>query len=361
MKKIVIFTTLFLIMGTAVFAQSDLQPLANIKVGAKAETITLKQLKNRVEAYQKQAQGTIFTLEQRKEILDAMIDEKLVVQTATKAGMSVTDSQANEYFLQSLAQQVGQPVTEQQFATLIKQQTNMSLDEFFKKQVGMSVAEYKVFMKNQLLAQQYIISQKQNELVNVAPTDAEVRAFYEMNKASFVLSDMLKLFLVVVPKMADAKAAEKTATSLLNDLKTKKTTEEKLKAKMTDEKAGFQAGDILVTKNVQAAQQLGIDYNALITLFTKDKGYYSDVTETDSDFQFYMIREKYDAKMLGLSDIVQPDTIITVYEYIKTNLTEQKQAEFLGKAAEEITKTLRTPANFQMVKTGAALDKLLDW
>jgi len=161
--------------------------------------------------------------------------------------------------------------------------------------------------------------------------------------------------------MADAKAAEKTATSLLNDLKTKKTTEEKLKAKMTDEKAGFQAGDILVTKNVQAAQQLGIDYNALITLFTKDKGYYSDVTETDSDFQFYMIREKYDAKMLGLSDIVQPDTIITVYEYIKTNLTEQKQAEFLGKAAEEITKTLRTPANFQMVKTGAALDKLLDW
>lgn len=361
MKKIVILALLFLIVGTTVFAQSDLQPLANVKIGSKAETITLKQLKNRVEAYQKQSRGVTLTLDQKKEVLNSLIDEKLVVQAALASGIVVTDSQANEYFLQFIAQQVGQPITEAEFANVIKQQANMNLDEFFKNQVGMNVAEYKNFMKNQLIAQQYIISKKQADLQNVAPTDAEVRAFYEMNKASFVQSDILKLFLVIVPKANDAKAASEKAYSMFNDLKNKKTTIDKIKAKMQDASAGYQAGDILVNKNAKAAQQLGIDYNSLITLFTKDKGFYSEMNETETDFQFYMIRDKFEAKMLGLSDLVQPDTTITVYEYIKGNLVQQKQAEFLAKAAEEITKELRTSENYQMIKTGAALDKLLNW
>lgn len=361
MKKIFITLTLLFVMGVAVFAQSDLQPLAKVKVGSASETITLKQLKSRVSAYEKQSRGAAFTVEQRKEVLDSLISEKLVVQAAQKAGLAVTDSQANEYFLQTISQQVGQPVTEQQFASIVKQQANMSLDDFFKGQVGMNVAEYKLFLKNQLIAQQYIISQKQNELQNVAPTDAEVRGFYEMNKASFVQSDILKLFLVVVPKGSDAKAAEKKATELFNDLKNKKTTMEKIKAKMQEQNAGYQAGDILLNKNAQAAQQLGIDYESLIALFTKDKGFFSEINNTDTDYQFYVVRDKYAAKMLDLSDVVQPDTTITVYEYIKTNLAQQKQMEFLGKAAEEITNSLKTPENYQMIKTGDALDKLLNW
>lgn len=361
MKKIFTTLTLLFVMGAAAFAQSDLQPLAKVKVGSASETITLRQLKNRVSAYEKQSRGAAFTVEQRKEVLDSLISEKLVVQAAQKAGLAVTDSQANEYFLQTISQQVGQPVTEQQFASIVKQQANMSLDDFFKGQVGMNVAEYKLFLKNQLIAQQYIISLKQNELQNVAPTDAEVRGFYEMNKASFVQSDILKLFLVVVPKGSDAKAAEKKASELFNDLKNKKTTMEKIKAKMQEPNAGYQAGDILLNKNAQAAQQLGIDYESLIALFSKDIGFFSEINNTDTDYQFYVVRDKYAAKMLDLSDVVQPDTTITVYEYIKTNLAQQKQMEFLGKAAEEITNSLKTPENYQMVKTGDALDKLLNW
>lgn len=361
MKRVISIVVTLATFMTAVFAQSNLQPLATIKVGSTSETVTLKQLKNRVDVYQKQAKVASFTLEQKKEVLDSIIDEKLVVQAAIKAGINITDSQANTYFLQGLAQQVGRNVTEQEFASIVKSQANMTMDEFFTSQVGMSVAEYKTYLKNQMIAQQYVISQKQKEAQAVAASDAEVRAFYEMNKASFVQSDILKLFLVIVSKKPDEKLGREKANSLFNDLKNKKTTMAELKAKVSSPNAGYQAGDILVNKNAQAAQQLGIDYNSLITLFTKDVGFFSEINETETDFQFYTIREKHDAKMLGLSDVVQPDTTITVYEYIRNQLTQQKQTTFLAEAAKEITASLRTPENFQMIKTGAALDKLLNW
>ena len=57
---------------------------------------------------------------------------------------------------------------------------------------------------------------------------------------------------------------------------------------------------------------------------------------------------------------VQPDSTMTIYEYIRQNLTAQQQNQFMAQAAQDLTKELRTASNFQMVKTGSALDKLLE-
>ena len=71
--------------------------------------------------------------------------------------------------------------------------------------------------------------------------------------------------------------------------------------------------------------------------------------------------KKYDAKMLSLSDVVQPETTITVYDYIKQNLTAQKQNQYFALAAQQIAKELDTPENVERKKTGDALTKLLSW
>ncbi len=358
MKRFALGAVIFT-LATALFADSDLTPLAVIKLN-KTETVTLKQLKTRVEMYQKQNGVASFTPEQKKDILDAIIDEKLVVQAAQKAGMQITDSQVNQYFLQNISQQVGKQVTEAQFAEIVKQQTNLSLDDFMKQQVGMSVTDYKAFLKNQLLAQQYVLQQKQSEIQGQAPTDAEIRTFFEMNKASFVQPDMLKMFLVIVPKGTDVEAARTRANKLLQDLKDKKITYDGIKNTLKSD-SSFQGGDLLVNKSAQNAQQLGISYQELIELFTRDVGYLSNLNETEENFQFYAVREKYSAKMLGLSDIVQPDTTVTVYDYIKQNLTQQKQSQYLMTAVQDITKELDTPQNVDRKKTGDALLKLLNW
>ena len=71
MKRIALCSVLLLVSGVLAFAQADLQPLANIKLN-KSESITLKQLKSRVESYKLQTGMASFTVEQKKEILDAM-------------------------------------------------------------------------------------------------------------------------------------------------------------------------------------------------------------------------------------------------------------------------------------------------
>ena len=140
MKRVLTIVVVLLLSIGAVFAQSDLQPLATIKLN-KSESITLKQLKARAETYKKQTGLTSFTNEQKKEILDSLIDERLVVQAATKAGMVLTDSQVNELFLQTLANQVGQVVTEAEYAAIVKNQTGLTMDQFFQNQLAMSVSE----------------------------------------------------------------------------------------------------------------------------------------------------------------------------------------------------------------------------
>lgn len=359
MKKIAITAVLLFSIAAAAFAQSDLQPLVVVKLN-KSETITLKQLKNRVETYKKQNNIASFTIDQKKEILDAMVDEKLVVQAAQKEGLNITDTQVNQYFLQNLSQQIGRTVTESEFSEIVKNQTGMSLDEFMQSQVGMGVSEYKAYLKNQLLAQQYVLRQKQNEIGKVAPTDEDIRKFYEMNKAVFVQNDMIKLFLVVAPKGNDAPAAKAKIESILSDLNEKKTTYDKIKNNNENDKS-YQGGDLFIGKTSQHAQQLGISYNDLLELFERNVGYVSQVNETETDYQFYVVRQKYAAKMLGISDVVQPETTITVYDYIRQNLTQQMQSQALVKAVQEITKALDTPSNVDRKKTGAALDKLLDW
>lgn len=351
---------LALFMSSAVFAQSDLQVLATIKYN-KTESITVKQLKARVGLYEKQ-QGAALSLDNRKKVLDSLIQEKLILQAAAKSGLTIPESQVDQMFLKQICQQlVGRLLTQSELEQFIKQQTNLSLDEFMRQQIGMSVEEYKTFLRNQSIAQQYIIGKYQKELQQVSASDEEIRAFYELNKTSFVWSDMFKMFLVIVPKGTDAEAARVKADNLYKQLKDKKLTTNQITVESKKENSGFQAGEVLVNKTAQSAQQLGISYEDLLGLFKNDKGFVSNIVEQETNFQFFTILKKYDAKMLTLSDVVQPETTNTVYDYIKGSLGQQKQMEYLSNKVQEVAEQLDTPANVERKKTGADLDKLLNW
>jgi len=218
MKRIVSTLALVALLGGAAAAQADLQPIANVKL-QKTEPITMKQLKTRVEAYQKEL-GRVMTVDERKKVLDTLINEKLVVQAAERDGIKVADSEVNQNFLQIIAQQVGKDVTEAEFTQLIKQQTGMSLDDFMRAQNGMGLAEYKSFLKSQLIAQRYVMAKKQSDLSNIAgPADADIRSYYELYKQNFVQPDMVKLFLVVVPKTGSIESARSMLSDFQKQLK----------------------------------------------------------------------------------------------------------------------------------------------
>ena len=148
--------------------------------------------------------------------------------------------------------------------------------------------------------------------------------------------------------------------NLLNKYKANPKSEDSIK-NSTDNSSKYQAGNITVAKTSEQAKQLGWDFSKMQELFAHDVGYVSSLSETENDFQFYAVLKKYEAKMLSLSDLVQPETTITVYDYIKQTLTSQKQSQFLSVAAQQIAKDLNKPENVERVKTGDALTNLLNW
>jgi hypothetical protein len=96
-------------------------------------------------------------------------------------------------------------------------------------------------------------------------------------------------------------------------------------------------------------------------MFNQKEGFISDIYETPVDYRIFVIRKKYAAKMLSISDVVQPETTVTVYEYIRQGLTQQLQTMYLQNATTEISKSLNTAENVEYKKTGTNLDKLLSW
>ncbi|GMO42808.1 MAG: hypothetical protein Pg6C_04420 [Treponemataceae bacterium] len=359
MKHGVVFSVLVLTAGLA-FAQSDQQPLATIKISKTPEVIKVLDVRKKVESYEKQT-GRKLSTDERREVLDSLIDEKLVLQAARQAGLNITDADVNKYFIDNISQQMGRQVTEQQFAAIMKQQTGKTLDEYMSEQVGMNVAEYKNSLKNQLLAQQYIMQQKQQEIAKIAATDREVREFYDNNKASFARNDMLKLFLVISQKGTDAVASKTRISGVLSEVKANPGTCEAV-AKRLSSDTQMRAGDILIERRPEYAQRLGISTENLGQLFSQNIGFVSDITETAGDFQFYMIRERFGAKMLKLDEEIEPGTTVTVYDYIRDNITAQKRQQyFAATAMREVVDTLRKPENYSFAKKEDEIKKLLSW
>lgn len=359
MKKIALTLMILLLAGASVFAQSDLQVLAVVKYN-KNESITVKQLKNRCEVYRKQLNRAL-TLEEKKSTLDSLINEKLMLQAAQKEGITIPDSYVDQYFAQAMSQSVGRSITEKELSDYVKKTEGITLDELLLKQMGMNVADYKSFLKNQLMMQQYVVQKNSAELQKVSPSDDEIRMFYESNKSSFVWNDIVKVLMVVVEKGSNADQAKLKLGDLLNKYKDKKLTSQQIALQSESDGSGYQAGEILVPKNETSALGLGMPFENLLYLFTQEEGFVSDIQETDKDYRFISVLKKYNAKMLSLSDIVQPETTVTVYDYIRSNLAQQKQMAYVQTAAQEMSKTLNTSENVEMKKTGAALDKLLDW
>ena len=132
-RRVAIVIALLLTFTVSAFAQSDLTPLAVIKVNkTNSEIITVKTLKTRTAFLLKQYEPygkTSFTAEEKKQILDTIISEKLVLQAAAMNQIVTTDSQVDSAFLNTFSQQLGRQVTEVELKAIIKDNTGLTLDQ----------------------------------------------------------------------------------------------------------------------------------------------------------------------------------------------------------------------------------------
>lgn len=333
MKRNVLLMLFSLVAVALVSAQTDLQPVALVKL-TKTEPITVKQLKAEVQKIEAQT-GKKLTNDERKQVLDVMINERLALQAAERDKVTVSDAEINQQLQQArsaMAQSIGRQPTDAEFESAIKQQT------------GMDLASYKDQLKRLSTVQKYLMTKKQDILQTIKkPLEAEIKNFYDLNKAKLVRPDTVRFSMIFIPYGNDAAAkakAKELADKLVKDIGTSPSKFDEAVLRGQSATAGYQAGDGgYLPKTAEAQSIVGPEF--MTVAFSLKQGEVSRLIENSKGYQIIKITETYGQKTLELDDIYQLGSKVTVHDYIGNLLYQQNQQAAFDRASKELVDELR--------------------
>ena len=354
MKRLLYSGILLLILTEAGFSQTELQTAAMVNL-IKSEPITVKQLRTEADKYE--AGKTLSNEEKRRvrlDILNAMINERLILQSAEQERITVTDNEVNGYIQQlrsSLTETVGRPVTDAEFATLLRGQT------------GMDLPSYREQVRKQLIGQRYLEFKRPNLRSSISsPTEAEILNTYNLYKTQFVQPDTIRFSYIQVPvrpnaPIADKNQARETANRLYREIGSNaaKFDDAVIRGRTPNQSYNSREGEYL-PRNPELLNSVGQEL--LDIAFTLPQGAISRVIETPQGFLIIKVTGSYEMKTLTLNDVLlQPGPPMTVREQISGTLTQRKMQEVMTQAQQEIITELRGRRNsFQIFE-----NYLLSW
>jgi parvulin-like peptidyl-prolyl isomerase len=347
MKRIAFFALFSLFSTIWSFAQADLQPAAIVNL-TKSEPITVKQFRTELENMEK-ASGRKLNQNEQKEVLDAMINERLAIQAAERDKITVTESEVNKQVDQlksQMVQVIGRPPTDAEFATAIRSQTGLDMPSFREK------------LRRQLIIQKYLMSKKQSTIESIkVPTEADIVNQYNLAKAQLVRPDTVRISMIQATYGQDAASktkAKELIDRLAREIGSSPSKFDEVFIRGQAPNSGYYAGDEgYLPRSMQTAQVVGQEF--INIAFSLKQGEISRVIEGQRGYQIIKVTETYAQKNLDLDDIVQPGSRVTVREYIGNSLLQERQAEIIAKASQELIEDLRKGRPFQI------FEKNLSW
>jgi parvulin-like peptidyl-prolyl isomerase len=339
MKGILIVLLVFL-TALPVFSQSPLQPAATVNL-TKTEAITVGQLRTEVERMEK-ATGKTLTRAERLQVLDVIINEKLVIQAAERDRIMVTENEVTQQLQQlrsSMAQQIGRQPTEAEFAQAVMAESGLDINTFRDQ------------LRRQLIVQKYLMAKKGDLLSSVKmPTEEEISAEYILLKGELVRPETIRFSMIQISYGADAASrtrAKNLADSLVREINNDPAKFDEVTQRSVTPNSGYQAGDAgYLPRNQEARNYVGQAF--MDTAFSLRQGQVSRLIEGQQGYQIIKVTENYAGKQLELGDILQFGTRITVRDYIGQGLLNQRQQAILKQASEEVVRDLRTSRTFQI-------------
>ncbi len=344
MKRFVLLAAIAAFAASTGWAQVLDRPAATVRL-TKTQSITVSQLQKVVASMEAQARRAL-TKDEKKQLLDQLIDRALIEQAGDRDKISVTDAELNsriQDYQKSLgsAANLGRPFSDQEMQQYVRN-TGMSWDEFTKQ------------IKDQLLMVDYVRAKNKGALEGIKPvTDAEVQDFYDSNKKSFFMDDMITLRHIFIDTRAlvtkdDRDKARKRADDILKELKGGAAFGDLVMKYSEDTVSKYKGGDIgtFIRSDPQRTQLFGHDF--MEEIFKLKKGETSDVIPSNIGFHIVKVVDRSDARLLTLADKVPPLNQITLKEYIRGNLTMQRQNEALSTALTAIVADLKKQAEVRV-------------
>jgi len=340
MKKTIFYLILISCIAVSGFSQADLQPAAIVNL-TKNEPITVKQLRTEIERMEK-ARGRALTKDERLQILDVMINERLAIQAAEKEKIAISENEVNTQLQQLravLAQQLGRQPTDAEFNQALKNET------------GMELAAFREQLRKQLLVQKYLLAKKEPLIKSIKePTDAEIMEQYNLAKAQFVRPDTVRFSMIQVPYGPDSASRAKArdlANALLKEINSDPSKFDDVVTRSYAPNSGYIAGDGGFLPRNHEAQNI-VGQNFINIAFSLKQGEVSKLIEGTPGYQIIKITENYSMKNLDIDDIIQPGSTVRVRDYIKQALMNEKQQAIIAKASEELISDLRKGNPFRI-------------
>lgn len=300
------------------------------------EPIYLKELQSEIVQMEKQT-GAALTPEQRQQVLDVMINQRLALQAAARDGIKVTDGELEQQFQalrDTVRQALGRDPTDEEFTTIVKNET------------GMDVRTYRDTLRRQLLMQRYLVSKKKALIETVRePTDKDVADYYSNNREKFIRAEGVRLGIIHIPAQNEA-----LANRLIREIGSSAA---KFDEKVEESRApnsGYEARVGFFERNQQNRQIYG---QALVdSIFSLEQGKVSQLIKNSQGFFILKVTNNYPFKTLGLSDEIQPETGRLLKEYILALLRQEYQLAAYARAEQELVSELRsiTPVPYQVFK-----------
>jgi len=339
MKRI-IFVFLGLFIAVSGFSQADLQPAATVNL-IRTEPITVRQLRTEVVRME-QATGRTLTQAERLQVLDVMINERLVLQAAERDRITVTENEVNQQIQQlrgGMAQQLGRQPTDAEFAQAVMNES------------GLDVSSFREQLRRQMIVQKFLLAKKGPLIESVrVPTDAEILAEYNLLRSELVRPETIRISMIQVPYGSDAASrtrARTLADSLVREINNDPSKFDEVAARSVSPNSGFQAGDAgYLPRNQEARALVGQAF--MDAAFSLRQGQVSRLIEGLQGFQILKVTENYAVRNLELNDIMQLGTRITVRDYLGQLMLNQRQQAVLAQASQELVSELRTGRTFQV-------------
>jgi len=339
MKRVIFLTVFCVLAAVSAFSQAGLQTAAIVNL-IRSEPITVGQFRTEVERMEKSA-GRPLAQNERLQVLDVMINERLVLQAAERDRIMVTDNEINQHFQElraMLAQNIGRQPNDAEFAQAVK-------NEF-----GMEVQAYRDQARKQMIAQKYLMAKKGTLIESVKqPTEAEIVAEYNLLRRELVRPETVRFSMIQIPFGPDAASRTKArdlANRLVREIGSNPSKFDEVAARHVAPNSGYLAGDAGFLPRNQEARSL-VGQNLLDAAFSLKQGQVSSLIEGTQGFHIIKVTENYEQKNLELNDILQLGTNLTVRNYIGQVLLNQRQQETLARATEEVISDLRNSRTFQ--------------
>lgn len=336
MRKRFLIIAIILLVAVSLTAQD--MAVATVRL-EKTEPVSGRQLEQTIQAIEQQ-QGRLLSDVEKKEILDQLIDQVLVIQAAeADRNVDVSTDEVEQAAMRLLSQQLqamgaippGAVLTDKiQYRQVVEQQ-------------GVSVQEYEKTVRNQLLAEKYITSSNQALFQAIGPASAdEINVEYQRRVAEFVVSDSVWFNHIFFETQGlspgDARAKEQKAREVHRKLMNSGSTFAELVATESEDEVSKARGGLIgpVMKGDNVAEQLyGPDF--MNTVFGIVVGGVSDVLKSNVGYHIVQITEKKAAQLLPKEDN-------EVRAYLEQLIYAEKYQRKFDEATQAVVATLRDRA-----------------